>query len=169
MQWQGYGLDYPGFENGKGKRYLIFSTKQADGFWGPFNYLPNWYLVFFQELKQPRYEADHSSPSTDDDKNEWNYTSAFVCLRGMNGERFPFIFVWNNMNWKFFLIFWSSQFWIVRQTGYTYFRNILRIASIPPIRFLYPVLKNGASSLCIKYLTIYLSQSQYHWPTQNIT
>jgi len=35
-------------------------------------------------VKRPRHQADHSSPSRTEVKNEWRYTStSLMCLRGM--------------------------------------------------------------------------------------
>jgi len=53
----------------------------------------NGHRPFFSRVKRPEREAYHSSPSVTKVKNEWNCTSpSLVCLDGVDGDNFAFIF-----------------------------------------------------------------------------
>ena len=51
--------------------------------------------VIFVGIKQVGREADHSSPSIAEVKNEWSYASALACLHGMCGLHFPCAFIFH--------------------------------------------------------------------------
>ena len=51
--------------------------------------------VIFVGIKQVGREADHSSPSTAEVKNEWSYASAPQCLHGIHRCHFPCTFIFH--------------------------------------------------------------------------
>lgn len=68
-------LDNPGFESGQRQRFL-FSLKSSDRIWVTTRLLLSDYLDYFPGIKRPESKDDHSLPSSDEVKNEWNCTSA---------------------------------------------------------------------------------------------
>jgi hypothetical protein len=72
----GYGLD----GRGVGVRASVGATyfsylRRPDRFWEPPCFLSNVYRGSFSEVKRPRREADHATPSSAKANNMWMYTS----------------------------------------------------------------------------------------------
>jgi hypothetical protein len=60
---------------GRGWNYFS-SPPRPDRLWGPPNLLSNGYQrLFLWGVKRPGREADHSPPSSAEDKNAWSYTT----------------------------------------------------------------------------------------------
>jgi hypothetical protein len=83
-------MDNLGFEFGNGRRFFC-SQKCPDQFWGPLSHLFSGYQGSFDWVKPPEQEVDHSSSSSAEVKNEWNYLSTPVCLYGVDRDNFTFL------------------------------------------------------------------------------
>ena len=68
-----YGLDKLGFKRGRTRVYML-SKKIPHCLWGLLRFLLNGYQAFCPRTKRPEREADHSSPSGTDLRNERSCT-----------------------------------------------------------------------------------------------
>jgi len=72
-------------------------ANRPDRFGGPPSRLFNEYRRSFPRLTRPGREVFHSSPSSYEIKNEWNYTSSPpLCLHGVDRENFTVTFFNNS-------------------------------------------------------------------------
>jgi hypothetical protein len=73
-----------------GRDKIFFSSpKRPDRLWGPPSLLLNWCRSYFSEVKQPERKVNHSTPSSAEVKNEWNYTfTSLTHLYGMDRDNF---------------------------------------------------------------------------------
>jgi hypothetical protein len=85
----GYGLDEQGFESRQGLGIFLFTTASRPALGTtqpPIQWVPG---ALFLGVKRPRHEADHSPPSSAENKNAWSYIStpqyAFVTWCSVNG------------------------------------------------------------------------------------
>ena len=69
-----FGLDGPGFEFRQGSEVFL-SSKTVEIGSGATRRPVQWVLGFIHGVNRPRREANHSSPSSAEVKNEWRYTS----------------------------------------------------------------------------------------------
>jgi len=77
-----------GFNPARGKRFFS-STNCSVQLLCPLGLLLKGYWSFFLGIKWPECEADHTSPSSAEVRNDWQYISApAVCLHGMDRDNF---------------------------------------------------------------------------------
>jgi len=85
-----YGLDSPGFKSHNVQEFSLFKNC-PECLSGPHSLLLNSYQGSFLGVKWLGREADPSSPSSADVKNEWHYTSSPpICLQGIHRHNFTF-------------------------------------------------------------------------------
>jgi len=73
---------------------VFIATLCPDQLWGPPSFLLNGYLGYFPGAKRPGREADHSSPSNAEVKNEWSHASTpLYALMAWTEASFPFLFL----------------------------------------------------------------------------
>jgi len=113
--------------SGKGWRFFT-SPKLPHWLWGPPGLLFNRYRCSSSEVKLPRRELYHWTPSRADVQNKWSYTSTpSVGFRGVDMDNFTVFFLGNSIR---------------PETLSSHLCSVLSI-------YLYPVLLTGLFQKCV--------------------